>query len=69
MHNSFKRKMERFCLILFQKLFFSSQNLDELKQMIDLKIGLSNLELEINLIKEQDLIYTTRNKYSYIISE
>lgn len=60
--------MERFCLILFQKLF-SSQNLDELKQMIDLKIGLSNLELEINLIKEQDLIYTTRNKYSYIISE
>ena len=48
---------------------FSSQNLDELKQMIDLKIGLSNLELEINLIKEQDLIYTTRNKYSYIISE
>lgn len=61
--------MERFCLILFQKLFFSSQNLDELKQMIDLKIGLSNLELEINLIKEQDLIYTTRNKYSYIISE
>ena len=43
--------------------------MDELKQMIDLKIGLSNLELEINLIKEQDLIYTTRNKYSYIISE
>ena len=61
--------MERFCLILFQKLFFLLKNLDELKQMIDLKIGLSNLELEINLIKEQDLIYTTRNKYSYIISE
>lgn len=69
MHNSFKRKMEKVLLNIVPEAVFSSQNLDELKQMIDLKIGLSNLELEINLIKEQDLIYTTRNKYSYIISE
>lgn len=69
MHNSFKRKNGKVLLNIVPEAVFSSQNLDELKQMIDLKIGLSNLELEINLIKEQDLIYTTRNKYSYIISE
>ena len=64
-----QKKNEKVLLNIVPEAVFSSQNLDELKQMIDLKIGLSNLELEINLIKEQDLIYTTRNKYSYIISE
>lgn len=64
-----QRKNGKVLLNIVPEAVFSSQNLDELKQMIDLKIGLSNLELEINLIKEQDLIYTTRNKYSYIISE
>ena len=75
-----QKKNGKVLLNIVQEDVFSSQNLDELKlkskavvawlrQMIDLKIGLSNLELEINLIKEQDLIYTTRNKYSYIISE
>lgn len=64
-----QKKNGKVLLNIVPEAVFSSQNLDELKQMIDLKIGLSNLELEINLIKEQDLIYTTRNKYSYIISE
>lgn len=64
-----QKKNGKVLLNIVPEAIFSSQNLDELKQMIDLKIGLSNLELEINLIKEQDLIYTTRNKYSYIISE
>lgn len=64
-----QKKNEKVLLNIVPEAGFSSQNLDELKQMIDLKIGLSNLELEINLIKEQDLIYTTRNKYSYIVSE
>ena len=64
-----QKKNGKVLLNILPEAVFSSQNLDELKQMIDLKIGLSNLELEINLIKEQDLIYTTRNKYSYIISE
>ena len=64
-----QKKNGKVLLNIVPEAVFSSQNMDELKQMIDLKIGLSNLELEINLIKEQDLIYTTRNKYSYIISE
>ena len=64
-----QKKNGKVLLNIVPEAVFSSQNLDELKQMIDLKIGLANLELEINLIKEQDLIYTTRNKYSYIISE
>lgn len=64
-----QKKNGKVLLNIVPEAVFSSQNLDELKQLIDLKIGLSNLELEINLIKEQDLIYTTRNKYSYIISE
>ena len=64
-----QKKNGKVLLNIVPEADFSSQNLDELKQMIDLKIGLSNLELEINLIKEQDLIYTTRNKYCYIISE
>ena len=64
-----QKKNGKVLLNIVPEAVFSSQNLDELKQMIELKIGLSNLELEINLIKEQDLIYTTRNKYSYIISE
>lgn len=64
-----QKKNGKVLLNIVPEAVFSSQNLDELKQMIDLKIGLSNLELEINLIKEQDLIYTTRNEYSYIISE
>ena len=64
-----QKKNGKVLLNIVPEAVFSSQNLDELKQMIDLKIGLSNLEPEINLIKEQDLIYTTRNKYSYIISE
>ena len=64
-----QKKNGKVLLNIVPEAVFSSQNLDELKQMIDLKIGLSNLELEINLIKEQDLIYTTRNKYSYILSE
>lgn len=64
-----QKKNGKVLLNIVPEAVFSSQNLDGLKQMIDLKIGLSNLELEINLIKEQDLIYTTRNKYSYIISE
>lgn len=64
-----QKKNGKVLLNIVPEAVFSSQNLDELKQMIDLKICLSNLELEINLIKEQDLIYTTRNKYSYIISE
>ena len=64
-----QKKNGKVLLNIVPEAVFSSQNLDELKQMIDLKIGLSNLELEINLIKEQDLIYATRNKYSYIISE
>ena len=64
-----QKKNGKVLLNIVPEAVFSSQNLDELKQMIDLKIGLSNQELEINLIKEQDLIYTTRNKYSYIISE
>ena len=64
-----QKKNGKVLLNIVPEAVFSSQNLDELKQMIDLKIGLSNLELEINLIKEQDLSYTTRNKYSYIISE
>lgn len=64
-----QKKNGKVLLNIVPEAVFSSQNLDELKQMIDLKISLSNLELEINLIKEQDLIYTTRNKYSYIISE
>ena len=64
-----QKKNGKVLLNIVPEAVFSSQNLDELKQMIDLKIGLSNLELEINLIKEQDLIYTSRNKYSYIISE
>ena len=64
-----QKKNGKVLLNIVPEAVFSSQNLDELKQMIDLKIGLSNLELEINLIKEQDLIYTIRNKYSYIISE
>ena len=64
-----QKKNGKVLLNIVPEAVFSSQNLDELKQMIYLKIGLSNLELEINLIKEQDLIYTTRNKYSYIISE
>lgn len=64
-----QKKNGKVLLNIVPEAVFSSQNLDKLKQMIDLKIGLSNLELEINLIKEQDLIYTTRNKYSYIISE
>ena len=64
-----QKKNGKVLLNIVPEAGFSSQNLDELKQMIDLKIGLYNLELEINLIKEQDLIYTTRNKYSYIISE
>ena len=58
-----QKKNGKVLLNIVPEAVFSSQNL------IDLKIGLSNLELEINLIKEQDLIYTTRNKYSYIISE
>ena len=57
-----QKKNGKVLLNIVPEAVFSSQNLDELKQMIDLKIGLSNLELEINLIKEQDLIYTTRNK-------
>ncbi len=32
-----KKKWKGFLLNIVQKLFFSSQNLDELKQMIDLK--------------------------------
>ena len=64
-----QKKNGKVLLNIVPEAVFSSQNLDELKQMIDLKIGLSNPELEINLIKEQDFIYTTRNKYSYIISE
>ena len=64
-----QKKNGKVLLNIVPEAVFSSQNLDELKQMIDLKIGLSNLELEIILIKELDLIYTTRNKYSYIISE
>lgn len=62
-----QKKNGKVLLNIVPEAVFSSQNLDELKQMIDLKIGLSNLELEINLIKEQDLIYTTRNKYLSLI--
>lgn len=36
--------------------------------LIDEKIGLSNIDIEIHQISESELIYTSRNKFSYIIS-
>lgn len=47
---------------------FDSANMDELRSLIDRKVGLSNFDLEICEIEEKDLIYTSRNKFNYVIS-
>lgn len=48
---------------------FRSEDQEYLKDIIDQRIGLNNIDLNINLISENDIIYTKMNKFRVIVSK
>lgn len=47
---------------------FSDKNMKELRRLLKQKLGENNFDISICIVNENQLIYTSRNKFSHVIS-
>lgn len=65
----FQEKKGEITIKVVPKTGFSENDKKNLLKKIDEKIGLKNIDVEFKLVKENEIIYSSRNKFRLVVSE
>ncbi|NLE05758.1 MAG: phenylacetate--CoA ligase family protein [Crenarchaeota archaeon] len=64
-----QRESDKVLLNILPEDGFNKKDESEIFYLLNEKIGIENIDIQLNLITPEEIIYTKRNKFSYVISD